>query len=44
MKRCLSIAGLALLALARPALAQGTVSGAVLDRQTGDPLVGRSSF
>ena len=44
MKRCLSIAGLALLALARPALAQGTVSGAVLDRQTGDPLVGAIVF
>ena len=44
MKRCLSIAGLVLLAVARPAGAQGTVSGAVLDRQTGDPLVGAVVF
>ena len=45
MKRCLSIVVLALLALAHPALAQtGTVSGAVLDRQTGDPLVGAIVF
>ena len=45
MKRCLSIVVLALLALAYPALAQtGTVSGSVLDRQTGDPLVGAIVF
>lgn len=45
MQRCLSIVALVLLALARPALAQtGTVSGAVLDRQTGDPLVGAIVF
>ena len=44
MKCCLSIVGLALLAFARPALAQGTLSGVVLDRQTGDPLVGALVF
>ena len=46
MKRCLSIVVLALVALAHPALAQGTgtISGAVLDRQTGDPLVGAIIF
>ena len=44
MKCCLSIVGLALLALARPASAQGTLSGVVLDRQTGDPLVGALVF
>ena len=45
MKRCLSIVVLSFLALARPAFAQtGTVSGAVLDRQTGDPLVGAIVF
>lgn len=40
MKHCLFVAGLALLAFAGPALAQGTVSGSVIDRQTGD-LLGR---
>ena len=46
MKHCFSIVVLALLALAHPTLAQGTgtVSGAVLDRQTGDPLVGAIVF
>ena len=45
MKRCLPIVVLALLAFAHPTLAQtGTVSGSVLDRQTGDPLVGAIIF
>ena len=45
MKRCLSIVVLALLAFAHPTLAQtGTVSGSILDRQTGDPLVGAIVF
>ena len=45
MKRYLSIVVLALLAFAHPTLAQtGTVSGSVLDRQTGDPLVGAIIF
>ena len=45
MKRYLSIVVLALLAFAHPTLAQtGTVSGLVLDRQTGDPLVGAIIF
>ena len=45
MKRCLSIVVLALLALVHPTLAQtGMVSGSVLDRQTGDPLVGAIVF
>lgn len=45
MKRCLSIVVLALLSLAQPTFAQtGTVSSSVLDRQTGDPLVGAIVF
>ena len=45
MKRCLSIVVLSFLALAHPTFAQtGTVSGSVLDRQTGDPLVGAIVF
>ena len=45
MKRCLSIVVLSFFALAHPTFAQtGTVSGSVLDRQTGDPLVGAIIF
>lgn len=40
MKRCLSIVVLTFLAFAQT----GTVSGSVLDRQTGDPLVGAIVF
>ncbi len=44
MSRSCIFATIALFALAGSALAQGTISGSVLDRQTGDPLIGATIF
>ena len=44
MSRSCIFATIALFALAGSAVAQGTISGSVLDRQTGDPLIGATIF
>ena len=44
MKRSFYIAIFTFLTIPRIVLSQGTVSGSVVDRQTGDPLIGATIF